>query len=232
MAMLSPIIIGGVFLSAIIGGRGGEMSIHIRPLAALGIIGAAMFSIIQLLMNQFGYDRNGFRTLVLIPAERRDILLGKNLSMAPIAMAFGLIGLVVLQFISPMQTSHFLASMFQLVSVFIIFCLVGNLISILVPLRVASGSLRPAKPKLTTVFIHFLLTLLFPVALIPSAIPFGIEWLSHQLGWAVNIPIYLALSVISFGIVLLMYKIVLNSQGEMLHRKEKRMLEIITSKLE
>ena len=38
----------------------------------------------QLLGNQFGFDRGGFRVYVLSPASRRDVLLGKNLSFVPL----------------------------------------------------------------------------------------------------------------------------------------------------
>ena len=48
-----------------------------------------LFGVVQLMANQFGFDRDGFRVFVLSAARRRDILLGKNLSFAPIVWAWG-----------------------------------------------------------------------------------------------------------------------------------------------
>ena len=43
----------------------------------------------QILQNQFGMDRDGFRALVLSPIPRHQILFGKNLATAPFALGIG-----------------------------------------------------------------------------------------------------------------------------------------------
>ena len=50
-----------------------------------------LLTMIQLVGNQFGFDRSGFRVYVLCAAPRRDILLGKNLAVAPLALGFSLV---------------------------------------------------------------------------------------------------------------------------------------------
>jgi ABC-2 type transport system permease protein len=45
--------------------------------------------LVQFLANQFGLDRDGFRSLILSPADRRLILLGKNLASLPVGAIFG-----------------------------------------------------------------------------------------------------------------------------------------------
>jgi hypothetical protein len=49
----------------------------------------------QLLGNQFGLDRTGFRMLVLSPMPRWQILLGKNLALLPFLAGLASICLVV-----------------------------------------------------------------------------------------------------------------------------------------
>ena len=56
-----------------------------------------LFGLVQLMANQFGFDRDGFRVFVLSSARRRDILMGKNLSFAPIALGLAAILLFALQ---------------------------------------------------------------------------------------------------------------------------------------
>ena len=60
-----------------------------------------------MMTNQFGFDRDGFRVFVLSPAPRRDILLGKNLAFAPMAMAIAAVILVVVEFLCPMRLGPF-----------------------------------------------------------------------------------------------------------------------------
>ena len=62
-----------------------------------------LFGVVQLMSNQFGFDRDGFRVFVLSAARRRDILLGKNLSFAPLVLGMAAIVLVVLQVLCPLR---------------------------------------------------------------------------------------------------------------------------------
>ena len=60
----------------------------LRPLVAIGGMGVVLFGVLQLMGNQFGFDRDGFRVFVLCAGARRDILLGKNLAFAPVALGW------------------------------------------------------------------------------------------------------------------------------------------------
>src|SRR5207248_4705457 len=93
MMLLTPIILVVVFGSMFLGRRGDPPEM-VRPLMGFGAMATVLLGMVQLLGNQFGFDRSGFRVFVLCPARRRDILLGKNLAFAP--MAAGLAGLLVL----------------------------------------------------------------------------------------------------------------------------------------
>src|SRR5207249_5013551 len=67
-----------------------------KPFAATAAVAFSLFTLVQFLANQFGFDRDGFRALVFSPADRRLILLGKNLASLPAAATLGalLLGLV------------------------------------------------------------------------------------------------------------------------------------------
>ena len=69
----------------------------------LSVIGLTLFGLMALLQNQFGFDRSGFRAFVLSGVSRREILLGKNLGVAPIFLGIGLFVLMVMQYRLPMR---------------------------------------------------------------------------------------------------------------------------------
>jgi hypothetical protein len=49
-----------------------------KPFMLTGIMIFSLFLLIQFLANQFGFDREGFRALVLSPIDRRLILIART----------------------------------------------------------------------------------------------------------------------------------------------------------
>ena len=66
-----------------------------KPFVATGVLTFSIFTLLRFFANQFGFDRDGFRSLILSPADRRLILLGKNLAVLPIGFVFGTLLLAV-----------------------------------------------------------------------------------------------------------------------------------------
>jgi hypothetical protein len=186
---------------------------------------------IQLAGNQFGFDRGGFRVLVLCAAPRRDILLGKNLALAPLALGLGILLLVLLEVIYPMRLDHFLAALPQLVTLYLLFCILANWLSILAPLPVASGSFKPAQTRLVPVLLQMAFTMLFPWIMMLTLLPVGLEWIVTKLTAADGVPISLTLSsleVVGAGYV---YWLFVGWQGRTLQSREKKILEVVASKV-
>ena len=70
------------------------------------------------------------------------------------------------------------------------------------------------------------------MALAPTLLPLGIEFLFDQLEWVKGVPIDLLLSLLAcFGVVYL-YRLVLDVQGQWLQAREQRILDVVTSKAE
>src|SRR5688572_1292244 len=231
LMLLSPIIMiflfGGMFLNP----RTAPPEL-MRPLAASGGFAFIFFMMLGMVGNQFSFDRSGFRTYVLSPASRKDILLGKNLAMAPFVMGFMILTAFLLQYRYPMRGDHFLAVLIQMVPMYLVFCLVGNLLSIIAPMPVAAGSMKPVKPKATTILIHTAFIFLFPLVLSPTLIPLGIEYLLSSTESFAWFPAYLILAVVECAFVIWLYPRLLAAQGDLLERRERRILEIVTTKTE
>src|SRR6202030_1506674 len=121
---------------------------------------------------------------------------------------------------------HFIAVLFQMITMFLLFCMISNFLSIVNPIAVAAGSLRPAVRPSGQAFLFALLTLLlFPLAMAPSMIPLALEYGLHWMGWYTGIPVFLVLSVVEVVAVGSLYTFVLEREGRLLQSRELKILE-------
>jgi len=97
---------------------------------------------------------------------------------------------------------------------------------------VAAGSMKPVKPKATTLLIHTAFIFLFPLVLSPTLIPLGIEFLLSLSKPDTWVPAYLMLAVGECALMLWLYPRILSSEGDLLERRERKILEIVTTKAE
>jgi len=74
MMLLTPLIMVPIFGSMLFSMRH-QVPLSVRPLVAIGAMSVVLFGVLQVIGNQFGFDRDGFRVFVLSAASRRDILL-------------------------------------------------------------------------------------------------------------------------------------------------------------
>jgi hypothetical protein len=72
MMLLTPVMMALIFGSILWNGRH-VVPESIRPLIGLGVMVFVLLGTLQLMGNQFGFDRDGFRVFVLCAARRRDI---------------------------------------------------------------------------------------------------------------------------------------------------------------
>ena len=231
MMLLTPIIMVVVFGSLFFT-KPEKPADEYRPLMAFGALSMTLFSMGQLVGNQFGFDRDGFRVFVLSAAPRRDILLGKNLAFAPLALGLGVFLVAVLQAIFPLRVEHLLATLPQWLSMFLLFCLMANWLSMFAPMPIRSGSFKPANPKLVPALLQVVFLFVLPFVFLPLLIPWGVEAVAEKLGWAHGVPICLLLSLVECVAVVGLYLLVLGWQGRVLQAREKRILEIVTTRSE
>ena len=232
MMLLSPLIMAVIFGTMLLRGSGLQnVSDWIRPLIGVGAMFVVLAGVQHLMSNQFGFDRGGFRIFVLSAASRRDILLGKNLAFAPFVAGVALVLLVAVQVFVPMRVDHFLAMFPQFVSMFLLSCLLANLLSIYAPAYIAAGSLAHSKPKMSVVLPQMLtFVILFPLTQVPTLLPLGIELLIKSQGWIVQVPLYLILSLLQCAVVVLIYLLLLSWQGGLFQSREQQIVEIVTNR--
>jgi ABC-2 type transport system permease protein len=232
MMLLSPIIMVVVFGGIFFAQPMDQMPEGVRPLLAFGGMSMVLFGMVQFIGNQFGFDRSGFKVFVLCGARRRDILLGKNLAFAPMALGLGAVVGLLVEALCPMRFDYFLATLCWLVSMYLVLCLLANFLSILAPMPIAAGSLKPTNVKLIPVILQVVFVFMLPIMLAPILLPLGIELLVEALGWVDGVPICLLLSVVEGATIVYLYGFVLTWQGDLLHARELKILETVTTKTE
>ena len=232
MMLITPVIFGVMF---------GGVAISIPsappgwagPLISIAAVTMILATSMQLGANQFGYDRAGFRSFVLSPTPRRDILLGKNLSMAPVVLGLGTLAAVVVAIFCRLRLDHFLATLIQMVAMYLPYCLLANVSSIYAPYLHPSGSLKGARPSLKVILTQFLLMVAFPPLVgLPGIFPAVANALVAEVGEVRWLPVSLVLSLGCLAVSVWAYRRLLPWQGRLLAQREQAILEVVTGRSE
>jgi ABC-2 type transport system permease protein len=228
--LMTPVLLTIFFGSAIFK-LPSDLPASVRALLGYAAIGMALFGSLGMVANLFGFDRDGFRVFVLSAVPRRDILLGKNLAFTPLVLGMAAVMLIAVQIIRPLRWDHFLAMAPQAVSMFLLFCMLANLLSIYTPMHIAAGSLKPTQVKLLPVLLQMVMMfLLFPLLEAPTLLPLAIEAVLESQGWTGGAPICLLLTLALCAVVMFVYRLVLQWQGQLLQRREQIILETVTNR--
>ena len=204
----------------------------VQPFVASVVVIVALLGLTQLMFNHFGFERDGFRAIVLLPTPRRHILLGKNLALLPVALVVFAIYFGLAAILAHLGTWDILAGAVEFVAAFLVISVLGNLASILVPYHIAAGSLRPTKTNLTTTLLIYVTHLLFPLAMAPVLLPAAIGVFSGQSEWLPAGPVTLACAVLLAAISALLYWQTLEPLARLLQRREQKILQVVTQKVE
>jgi hypothetical protein len=200
--------------------------------AAAGVAVFAAFSFAHLMANLFGLDRSGFRALVLLPTRRHHILLAKNLAFLPFAAPVALVMLAGVKFLVGLSWATLLAGVMQAGVALLLLSLAGNVLSILAPYRLATGTLQAKKPKAIAILAGFVTLLVLPLIMLPLLFPPALQLLFSFFNWAPWLPVNL---VATFGLLAAagwLYRLLLPLEGRLLERREQMILREVTEELE
>jgi hypothetical protein len=218
------VLVGGSFLFR----AGAEVPDGAKPFIATAVVVFALFTLVQFLANQFGLDRDGFRALLLSPADRRLILFGKNLACFPAGALSAIVLLAIVSVVVRLSPVAFVASVCQLVAGLLMSGIAGNLLSILVPYRIQAGSMKPTKMPGLAMIVMLVCQLMFPFALTPLFAGPLAGWLWARAGGPPAAVVNLCVSVALTAIVALAYKKTLAPLGRLLHRRETAILTVVS----
>ncbi len=230
MVLIMPIVLGMVGGSLLIGSSDFKIPVIFRPLIPVGVITMTMFGLTSLLFNQFGIDRDGFRAFVLAPIKRKDILIGKNLAVAPLGFGISFLLIGAVQIFVPQGFMSLLAALVQLPAVYLLYCILGNFVSIFFPMGIKRGSMQPANPRFIPMLILILGSILGPTLLmLPTALACGIPMLIEattevSMGW-----LFLVLSIIQLAATWIAYLWILNPMDTWLWNRGPKILDVVAN---
>ncbi len=176
MALIGPVIMIGVLMVFLLMGRIPSVPAAYGPLVWLGAIATLLFFCLTLNLNTFGMDRDGFRSYVLMPVERHEILIGKNLSTMPLLTMIAALFAICMFWIAAIGPLVFLATLFQFACGLTMASLLGNWVSILFPMALSPGTGKPVHINFVTVVVQVLVIILVPCLLLPGMAFIGLEW--------------------------------------------------------
>ena len=203
-----------------------------KPFIACGMVAVSFFGVGTLMTNQFGYDRDGFRMLVLLPTPRWRILLGRNLSLAAVAGVIFLIFLSLGGLLIHLGPVEVLLALLSFVSMFLIYGTLGNLSSVLAPFRIPAGAVQARKVKgLTTLLLMFFSLVSLAVGGLIFVPPL-MGWLSASAGRLVSALVTLACAAALTGGTLAVYWTSLKPLGRLLQARERQILDVVTREKE
>jgi len=221
-------VFGGIFFAR----SRANLPADLKSFGATGAVVVTFFGLTQLMFNLFGSDRSGFRALVLCPCTRQRILLGKNLSVLPYALLLGSALLILCLIFLRLGWLVFLCGLLQLGTAFLCLSVVGNLCSILMPYRIAPGSLKPTKPPALLIFLQIVTHLCFPLIMFPVFLPPILGLLVDKAGWFLGAPVNLAASTVMLCLAAFFYRRSLAPLGRLLQTREQRILTVVTQEVE
>jgi ABC-2 type transport system permease protein len=231
MALASELIFLVIGGSLILGGRSG-FGEYGRLFLTSGAVVVVFIGLIQILGNQFGFDRDGFRSLVLTPVPRWQVLAGKNLAFLPFVMGVFAVILGVIAVLVRLSGWLIVSAFLQFVAAFLAVCMAGNLSSVLVPYRISPGSLRATKNKATTVLFMMVVHMLFPLAMAPLWIAPLAGMICGQRGWLPAEPVVMVVSGMLLIGAGLFYGGSLSPLGRLLAHRERAILDVVTRDVE
>lgn len=228
MALLTPLIFACIFGAMILTGGWGDLPAFTRPWLVIGALGISLVGMLQMLLNMFGLDRQGFRAYVLMPATRRDILLGKNLGILPIAGTLSGLLVLFIGVVSGLPFSHVVAALLQVIIAYLMYFPISNYTSIVAPVGMAVGTMKPVSIKFSYVLIQLVALLLSPLAVLPAAVALSAEQLLGMFAGTQGVPVYLLLTIVELPFAIGFYLYLLNLQGTLLQQREQAILDVIS----
>jgi hypothetical protein len=228
--MVFTIVGAGMFLRPTGGFPTKIQSPTFQSMIGCGMVAVVFMGLAQLMFNHFGFDRGGFRAMVMLPTPRRRILLGKNLALLPVALTTFLIYLGMAIALVHLGPWAILLAVFEFVATFLGFSVLGNLLSIIVPYRIAAGSLKPTKMKLTNQLVLMLTNFtVLPVGFVLIFLP---AVLGLVFGGSTGLIVSLSCAALWAFLAALLYWLTLEPLGKLLQRREQKILQIVTHEVE
>jgi hypothetical protein len=199
------------------------------PLVLEGVMAFSIFMLVPFLCNQFGFDRDGFRSLLLAPVDRRDVVVGKNAACLSLGLGACTPLLVVATIALRPDPLVVASALLQVATMLLIAATVGNVLSVLVPYRMAAGSLKATGLPPSAFLAVLGCQLFFPLLFLPAFVPSAAFLLWHRARWSMPGVVEVLLTLGVAMATAWLYLSTLRPVARMLQRRETIVLARVTA---
>lgn len=179
------------------------------------------FSVV--LFNVFGVDNQAFRGLVLLPTARHKYLLAKNLALFPFAGGLALVFVAAAALLLRLPLNTVFIAVLQVFQLYLTYCIIGNLLSVFMPYRLARDTMRPGRRRPLQILIGILTALLMGVMVLPGAFCLYVDDLAADFGYG-GLPLGILGAAALLAATVLVYRVALRHTGDLLLAREHRVL--------
>ena len=224
MVLLSPLLLA--FFSTVLWIQfPGLVDSDTLPLTAIVVVTLVGMPL-ALSCNLFAFDGHGFCLYRFAGVPARTLLLGKCLALLPVFATLAGAVLALVTLLGSMAGTHALATVLQAGIVFVACCMLGSTFSIRLPYAVSHASMSSSgmysAGLLALLAESVVLVLLILIAERALAIEEALQEVGH------DFPVYLALSMIEFGLSVVAFRALLGRQARQLVERSDQILDAVT----
>ena len=193
----------------------------------LMVIGAMMIVGVPLALscNLFAFDGHGFCLYRFAGVPPKTLLLGKYLALLLQFIVLACAALTIVAVVGWMLATHVLATVFQGGIVFLVSCVVGSELSMRQPYAVSLTSMNgtPGSFAIQAMLLVELAVMASLVLIAAGAL--AAEQAFHAAGH--ELPVYLVLSMLEFGVLVLCFRVVLRRLARKLVERSDHILDAV-----
>ena len=224
MVLLSPLLLAffAMFLWIRFPSLVDSDTLPLTAIAVVMLVGAPL----ALACNLFAFDGHGFCLYRLAGVPARTLILGKCLALLPVFLTLAGAVVAVAALFGSMAGTHVVATVFQAGIVFLASCMLGGALSIRLPYPVSYTSMTRAG-SFSAGFLALLAELAVLALLILMAErALAIEDTFREVGS--GFPVYLALSMVEFGVSIVAFRVVLDRLARQLVKRSDHIVDAVT----
>ncbi len=182
------------------------------------------FNFSMVFFNIFGTDHAGFRGLLLLPAPRHKYILAKNIALFPFVAGMGVFFVLGGGWLLETPPRILYISLVQVFEFFLIYCLIGNFISLYFPYRLGRDTMRAQGNRPILLLMGLCSAAFVGLLMLPAMFCLALDdFVAVTWGYR-GLPIGLITSLILLALTALAYAMALVHAGDLLLSREQRIL--------
>ena len=222
MAMIMPVCLG-LFLMVMY--RTGMYKANLNPESPWLPIMVLLWPFLHfafILFNIFGIDRQGFSGLMLLPAPRHRYLFAKNLALFPFAGGVSLLFVLLAAVLLKLPGYNVEIALLQVFHLYMMYCILGNYLSLYAPYRIARDTMRAYTNRLTIFLTGLASTLMVTVMLLPTTGILMLDSLIEKRYASRDLPAGMIAAIALLFVTAALYRVTLTHAGDILLSREQK----------